>query len=480
MKKTLMIVAALFTVSYGANCLARNVDGYVRSTDGSAIGNVVVSDGVSLTVTDSDGYYQLDADEHSRFVFISTPSGYLSAVRPAGEASFYQELTFGKDSYDFVLRVNPQDDTRHTIVVTADPQVMDMEDIGLMDVRVGQMTEDVRSRKELKDQYVFGICLGDIVGADHGLYPEYQRIMDKTGLEFRSVIGNHDMTFDHVRTYEGSMRKYCDFFGPAWYSFNVGKVHYVVLNDNYYIGRQWFYMGYFDELQLQWLEKDLSYVPEGCKIVVCTHIPTTLTKGDRETFDYPSLASIVANKNSLYDVLEPYDALILSGHIHTCTTQNIRPNLTEVNVGGFCGAWWCGDVCIDGGPAGYKLVSMDETDAEWKYIGCGYPEDYQMKVYVDDANHPDQVIVNVWDYDDLWKVEYFENGRKVCDMERFSTRDPHAVDLFRDRSKYKISWVYAAESLNFFRAPLSQKARKIEVMVTDRFGRVYSEKMKLR
>ncbi len=476
MKKMVLTAAALLLSLAGTDCWARNVEGHVRAADGKGLVNVVISDGVSAVLTDVEGHYSLETDADSRFIFLSTPSGYLSAVRPAGENSFYQEIKEGKDRYDFFLRKNPKDDRKHIAIVTADPQVMDKEDLGLMEERVRQMTGDI---KKLPDQYIFGICLGDIVGWNHGLYPEYQRIMDKTGLEFRSVIGNHDMTFDNVRTYEGSMKKYCDFFGPAWYSFNVGDVHYVVLNDNYYIGRQWFYIGYFDEAQLRWLEKDLSFVPEEMKVVVCAHIPTTLTNQDRERFDYPSLSSIVANKSSLYDILKPYDALILSGHIHTCTTQNLRENLTEVNVGGFCGAWWCGDVCIDGGPAGYKVVEMDGTDARWQYIGCGYPSDYQMKVYVNDVEHPGEVIVNVWDYDDSWKVEYFENGKKVCDMERFTARDPHARELFKDRSKYKISWVYAEESRNFFRAPLSDKARRIEIRVTDRFNRVFTEKLKL-
>lgn len=477
MKRLVLVSMILLMAFRGADMSARSLAGCVRTSNGEAMENVAVSDGVSVVVTDEDGKYSLDVDENSRFIFISTPSGYLSGMRPAGETSFYQEVIPDKWVYDFVVSLNPKDDRKHTVVVTADPQVMDTEDLELMDIRVGQMIDGMSN---LPEQYTFGICLGDIVGWNHGLYPEYQKIMDKTGLEFRHVIGNHDMTFDNVRSFEGSMKKYGDYFGPAWYSFNVGDVHYVVMNDNYYIGRQWFYIGYFDELQLRWLEKDLSFVPKDKKVVVCVHIPTTLSSEDRERFDYPSLASIVANKNCLYDILEPYDALILSGHIHTCTTQNLKPNLTEVNVGGFCGAWWCGDVCIDGSPAGYKVVEMDGVSASWKYYGCGYPEDYQMKIYVNDAAYPGQVIANVWDYDDMWKVEYFENGKKVCDMERFTARDPYAAEIFKDRSKYKISWVYAAETSNLFRASVSDKAKRIEVRATDRFGRVYREKFRVK
>ena len=90
------------------------------------------------------------------------------------------------------------------------------------------------------------ICLGDIVGWDHSIYPEYNKIMAKTGIEYRNVIGNHDMT-NWGRSYETSMKNYGDMYGPAWYSFNVGDVHYVMLNDNFYVGRDYFYIGYLDE-----------------------------------------------------------------------------------------------------------------------------------------------------------------------------------------------------------------------------------------
>ena len=234
-------------------------------------------------------------------------------------------------------------------------------------------------------------------------------------------------------------------YGPAWYSFNVGKVHYIVLNDNSYVGRDYFYIGLLDERQLRWLENDLSYVPAGSTVVLALHIPTTLGQDDRDAFQYGSIGDNLANKPALYAMLAPYKTLILSGHMHTSDFQKISHNITEINVAGLCGAWWCGEVCIDGSPAGFKIIDMDGEKAEWIYKGCGHPLDYQMKVYVDNPDYPGQIVANVWDYDPMWKVEYFENGVKVCDMERFKAQDPLAAELYK----------YPPEDL-FFRADSRQ------------------------
>jgi hypothetical protein len=98
-----------------------------------------------------------------------------------------------------------------------------------------------------------------------------------------------------------------------------------------------------------------------------------------------------------------------------------------------------------------------------------------VKVYADTPDYPGEVIANVWDFDPEWKVEYFEDGVKVCDMQRFKAQDILAKELYKDPSSLKRSWVYAAPTENMFRASLSAEAKKLEVRVTDRFGRVYTK-----
>ena len=410
----------------------------------------------------------MDTDEESRFVFISTPSGYVSATLK-GRTLFYKEINNSTKSYDFLLEKNVKDDTNHNLIVIADPQISERNELPELAKHSDDIAEFV---KGMDGDYTFGLCLGDIVGWDHSIYPEYNKIMSKAGFEYRYVIGNHDMT-NWGRSHETSMRNYEDLFGPCWYSFNVGKIHYIILNDNFFVGRDWYYIGYLDERQLRWLENDLSYIPKGSQIVVSMHIPTTLDKSDRDAFRTDIMLDNLCNKPALYKMLEPYKTLILSGHMHTADYEQISDNITEINIAGLCGAWWCGEVCIDGSPAGYKVFDMDSNKIKWIYKGCGHPLDYQMKVYTDLPEYPGEVIANVWDYDPSWKVEYFEDGVKVCDMTRFKAQDPLAKELYKDPSSLKRTWVYAAPTENMFRARRSPEAKSIEVRVTDRFGRIY-------
>ena len=468
MKRITAIIA--LSLAFAACASAAVVKGTVKTTDGEPVAGVVVSDGLETTVTDAKGRFKLDADEDSRFIFISTPSGYISETLD-GKTLFYKKIGKAMKSYDFLVEKNPLDDTNHNLIVIADPQISDADEFPELLVNAKDMGEYV---KGMDGDYTFGLCLGDIVGWNHALYPQYNDVMAHSGIDYRYVIGNHDMT-NYGRSYETSMTDYEKMYGPAWYSFNVGDVHYVVLNDNFFVGTDWYYIGYLDERQLQWLENDLRHIKKGSRVIVALHIPTTLDESDRTGFDYGKIADNMVNKKALYAMLESYKALILSGHMHTADFEIISENIWEMNVAGMCGAWWCGPVCIDGSPVGFKDFNIDGEEMNWIYKACGQPADYQMKVYVDDEQHKGYVVANIWDYDPEWKVEYYEDGVKVCDMERFRTQDPLARELYKDPSSLKRTWVYAAPTDNMFRAAYSENAKTLEVRATDRFGRVYSQ-----
>ena len=467
MKKILLsvLIAAICTIS--ADC--KSVKGSVKDARGKGISGVVVSDGLNTAVTKGGGRFKLEVNEDSRFVFISTPSGYVSKTLKGSEC-FFKELKDGVKSYDFVVTQNKKDDTNHNVIVIADPQISERSELEELKPYATDI-EDFVIKSD--GDYTFGLCLGDIVGWDHTIYNDYNKIMAGTKIDFRHVIGNHDMT-NYGRSHETSMKDYENMYGPAWYSFNVGKVHYIVLNDNYYVGRDYFYIGLIDERQLRWLENDLSYVPAGSTVVLAMHIPTTLGQEDRDAFQYGTIGDNLANKTALYAMLEPYKALILSGHMHTSDFQKISDNISEINIAGLCGAWWCGTTCIDGTPAGYKAFDFNGDNIKWIYKGCGHKTEYQFNAYID-PDQPGHIVANVWDYDPAWKVEYYEDGKKVCDMEQFTGTDMRARELYKYPSSLKRNWVYAAQTSHLFKAPMTKGARKLEVKVTDRFGRTYSK-----
>ena len=97
---TLILLAAAATSLH-----AKDIKGSVRDTEGKGIAGVVVSDGLNTVVTDAKGRFKMDADADSRFVFVSTPSGYVSSTLD-GETLFYKEIQDGIKRYDFTIAEN--------------------------------------------------------------------------------------------------------------------------------------------------------------------------------------------------------------------------------------------------------------------------------------------------------------------------------------------------------------------------------------
>lgn len=147
----------------------------------------------------------------------------------------------------------------------------------------------------------------------------------------------------------------------------------------------------------------------------------------------------MCNKKALWDTLKPYDALILSGHMHMGDNELISAapspdsiqsgTLEKHNITSLGGAWWCGQTCIDGSPTGFKVYDIDSTAVSWRFRGCVLPSTDQFKVYVDNPAYPGQIVVNVYDYDPRWKVELFEEGVKLCDLNASKAKTPISMRI---------------------------------------------------
>ena len=201
---------------------------------GRGLAGVVVSDGDNCAATDSAGRFVLPANDRARFVFVSTPAGYASPSEE-GVVRHYLPAKSDGSSHDFRLRRKPSGETRHGFVVVADPQLFARKEFRLLE----RAAEDIRqtaAAAERSGRPMHGICAGDITSGDHTFYTSYNEVMSATGIEFRNAMGNHDMKL-WGRSHETSAAAFEAMYGPAYYSYNVGEVHYAVLNDNYYIGR---------------------------------------------------------------------------------------------------------------------------------------------------------------------------------------------------------------------------------------------------
>ncbi|MCS2795101.1 hypothetical protein NXW97_24470 [Bacteroides faecis] len=85
--------------------------------DGKGIANVVVTDGLRCVTTDKNGIYHLPNLGNTRFVYITTPAGYLTDCEQT-IPRFYQEIDLSKtNEYNFRLKKNPKDDSKHLFVL---------------------------------------------------------------------------------------------------------------------------------------------------------------------------------------------------------------------------------------------------------------------------------------------------------------------------------------------------------------------------
>ena len=244
----------------------------------------------------------------------------------------------------------------------------------------------------------FGVAVGDIMFDDLGLYPEYERAVKATGLPFFQAVGNHDLDFA-APSAELATSTFMRHFGPTYYSFDVGAVHYVVLQDVLYHGTG--YIGYIDDRSCSGSRPTSRWSsPDAC-VVVFLHIPLESRQWTRERADAGRhLPTSVNNRAAVYALLRRFKAHVISGHTHE-NEHVFEGGVHEHVHGTVCGAWWSGPICHDGTPSGYGIFDVDGESLSWTYKATGKPADHQLRVYApgSDPTAPDEVVANVWNWD---------------------------------------------------------------------------------
>ncbi len=448
------------------------VRGVVRA-GGVGLPRVPVSDGLQVVDTGTDGSFEIVTTPDQEFVWFSLPSGFRVPVTPVGTARFHQRLTAEREQtavFDLEPDSGSQED--HTLLLLGDIQTQNEEEMGwFLEQSVPDLQETVRA---MGDSHVFGISCGDIMFDNLEMYPAYERGVQRVGVPFFQVVGNHDLDM-HNPTDEGSTKTFSRHFGPRYYSFNRGAVHYVVLDDVFWHGSG--YIGYLGADALSWLEQDLARVETGSPVIVATHIPVLGSQHRRRGESAPRTGLAVMNREALYRLLEPFAAHILTGHTHE--SEHLFEQGTHEHVtGAVCGAWWSGPICHDGTPNGYCVYRIRGEEVTWRYKTTGQARDHQMRIYPpgSDPAAPGEFLVNVWDWDPGWVVRWFSDGEPRGEMIRKTGLDPLSVKLHTGPAlPPRRSWVEPVPTDHLFRAPVSRnEAAVVTVEVTNRFGHVYT------
>jgi len=451
----------LFTKLLPAKSLGisgQQLTGLVKA-NGKGIKDVVVSDGYSVVQTDKKGRYNLTAHPDAQAIFISTPAGYhfINENNIARHYYLLQNVQAGQD-INFELKALGKNDDEHEFIIWADPQVKNAKDVQKM------MNESVPCVKKYlaalsAGTLIHGITVGDIVWDELKLFDEYNKAVAEMNIPFFQCLGNHDMDYRKGGD-ETSDDTFQLTYGPTYYSFNRGQVHYVVMDNVRYLGREREYDGWVQQHQLDWLLKDLQFVPKDKLIVLCLHIP---------------VHSGTKNRDALYAVLEDRKVHIMSGHTHY-NVNALNGNIYEHNHGTVCGAWWTGAICEDGTPNGYGIYKVKGTDITWHYQSTGMGADYQMKVYAAEYSATEkQVVVNVWNADPAWKTEYFVDGVSKGALEQFEGFDNDAYkSMLGPELPKPRGFAEPRMTKHLFKAIVPTGSREVKVVATDRFGKQFS------
>ena len=400
-----------------------------HSSTGKGIEGVVVSDGYHCTVTDASGRYSLEADSLARTVSITVPAAYEIPLGGDGAPAFFKYIDSGERN--FVLTPRRKVADRFTLVAVADTHIkFDWN----ADRFHSECLPDLQRtfERHAKEGNVLGIALGDQISdtpETAGIVKEGYtgfRISRKT-VPFFYCIGNHDhLTKDGEGQYAVT-EHYIRNFGPVDYSFDIGQVHFVVMDDTQYRGvqRDGIKMDYYTgitDYQLAWLREDLALVRDkGRKaIVLCIHAP---------------LSGRFSHKDEVKALLEQFaDAHVLSGHEHNINNMWPSPKIWEHNIQALCGAWWHSNLSPSGCPLGYCVLTFDGPALASEYNKATTESaDFQMRVYSGNDSYngwtayalgapkrfntyswPEHLkghfVVRVWDGTPDWEVKFIQGG----------------------------------------------------------------------
>jgi hypothetical protein len=291
---------------------------------------VLVSDGHCVVATDRDGRYQL--------LWISVPRDH----RPSGTFWCWSDGSRAKD-FGLVRRPQPNDycfiqitDThvgRDELVRAFAQQFYDFPVPVAFVVNTGDLGGDAAAIKQAAHQY-----------------DRYLAAIAAFRLPLFNVPGNHDTVALLDKNADKSdpqfgKGRYRQLFGPTYYSWDWGNVHFVALD-----GTRIPYQEKLGAEQLAWLKTDLAFQSGKKPVILFCH------QSAPKLVDARQLADVLRGRNVLG---------IFCGHLHTTFITRLD-NIPVYHTGALCGQWW-GGPNIDGTPQGFRIVQIKKGRLKTAY-----------------------------------------------------------------------------------------------------------------
>lgn len=491
--------------------------------------DVVVSDGYEVTVTDENGVYYLPSDKKNKYVFISVPGNYEVANK-VRSPQFFKKLTEAVnvvERHDFELTA--VDNNNHVVLTLADIHLVKRtDDLVQYDKFVVDINEVIADYKAAGTKpYI--LTLGDLSWdsywySSNFTIEHYVPYMNKINASVFNTMGNHDNNPQAAGDW-AAQQLFRDVLCPSYYSFNLGKVHYVVLDDIEYINNggapgvmgDRFYNNVITSEQIAWLKKDLEKVKDkSAPLIIAMHIPI-FSAPDVNNSSTSRLNSI--NHNEFHGSLSEFSNVhVITGHSHTNSNYVHSNAMMEHVTAAVCATWWWtgnsgyagNHICKDGSVGGYGVWEMNNTSVKWHYKSMGYDRHYQFRTYdlnniemtatkyapyanatyaakvVDYADvysttsTANEVLINVWGYDKDWTI-IVKEGESILPVTRVSAKDPlHIISYAMarlNRNAEPSSSFLTSNTTHLFKVKASSPVSTLNIQVTDRFGRTYTETM---
>lgn len=502
------------------------VYGRISTSEGGVPG-VVVSDGVEVATTNEDGIYQLKSAKKWGCVFMSVPSGY-EATSQGVLPQFYQLLKSDAQTIervDFSLtKISGQDNCK--IFFLGDMHLANRTGDVL---QFGEFTADLNDYMAAhRGELMYGVTLGDMTWdlywySNKFYFPEYLELINSQikGLQIFHTMGNHDNDMYTTSDYTAAI-PYVNNIAPSYYSFNIGKLHFIVLDDidcSGYDGTDSRnYKKSLSAEQLSWLAKDLQHVDKSTPLVVTLHAQVFYPTSTGFKIDHDA-----SSTESLFRLLEGYEVHFVTGHTHMMF--NVTPqdeivsgrNFYEHNSGSICGSWWWSGYLTpgvhlgqDGTPGGYAIWDISGTDIEYRYKSTGWSEDYQFRSYdlncvsfspsdipqcpssvaknfdkyIDayPANSKNEVLINIWNWNRNWTLSVVDETGKNLEPKAVWAYDPlHIAGLtvprFNNSGITSTPNFITEDFTHFFKVTADDANVDLTITVKDEFGNTWTEKM---
>ena len=431
---TTLLAAALIALPLGAQPQAatgivyhdRNAN-QRHDTGEPGIPGVRVTNSVDVVLTDNEGRYQIPVTNDT-IVSVIKPAGFATPRSPRHlPRFFYIHKPDGSpddsfifpgveptgplpDSIDFPLR-EIDEPTAFEALFVSDPQPYTAE-------AVRMYADEIIARAVQDTNPAVAIFLGDLVGDDLDLFEPLIDAHAQLGVPIYHVYGNHDMNPMSPND-EHADETFERVFGPTDYAFQIGHVHFVVLDNVVWQGFDGYsrrltpwtgyakrreggfpsvgnYVGGLSDDQLEFVRNVVRTTPDDHLIVLCTHIPLE--------HDDPASKHQVPRLDELMTILAEHPRSIsFSGHTHMNRhwfldsshgfTQPADPAAFHHhhNVGTGSGSWWNGLRDVDntphsvmrcGTPKGFAVASFDMGE-------------YTSRFHAGDPNHGDLMRITV-------------------------------------------------------------------------------------